>query len=675
MITAHSASSTNLVSLDTKSGDIEELLNKEWLLSNSKGSFCSSSVLGCNTRKYHSLLTGSQNPPANRVLALSTCQELINDGNKQIELSHIEFSGSFTGSGIHFIERFEKDFGVHFEYNLKFAELVKSIYLLPEMNVMAMVYKFRNVEKMFDFSVRPFAAMRDFHSLVNTSEISLSSTWQEEGITVNREDWPDLELFIKSDEMWFEENKQWWHNFYYRKDKQRQQDCRESLWSPGMLKRQIDGPCRIVIWASIGDNSLKDEVSELDIDIVVSDLDLRHREIVNNHNSTKRDAALKCLYAAANEFVVERNVKGEKTNSILAGFPWFLDWGRDTFIALEGLLLETEKYDEALSVLKTFAGSVCEGMIPNRFDDYGDNPHYNSIDASLWFIEAAFKYHNRTHNTKQFNDFMIPTICEIIERYTVGTRFGIHCDEDGLVMGGSEETQLTWMDAKCNNEAFTPRYGKTVEVNALWYNALCNMAEYYRIYCPDKKQEDKYSLKAQQVEKSFNKLFWNDSLGWLADCVLPDGTQDMTLRPNQIFAVSLSFSPLSITRQSKIIEIIEKELLTPYGLRSLSNKDPRYKGRYLGNQYERDSAYHQGTVWGFLIGPYIEGYLRVNDFSNEHKQIARTKLKPLLHHMMNESCLGSVSEIFDGEAPHTPRGCFAQAWSVASLISAYKMTV
>ncbi|MCK5174702.1 MAG: glycogen debranching protein, partial [Planctomycetes bacterium] len=356
-------------------------------------------------------------------------------------------------------------------------------------------------------------------------------------------------------------------------------------------------------------------------------------------------------------------------------FPWFLDWGRDTFISLKGLLLCTGRYKEAASVLTTFAGAVDEGMIPNRFDDYGNSPHYNSIDASLWFVHSAFEYLSVTGNTQTFSSKLLPAIRWVMDSYSKGTRFGIKADDDGLITGGDEETQLTWMDAKSGDHAFTPRYGKAVEINALWYSNLCQLSKYYKHKSNDLEGglDEYYTELASNVKISFLQSFWNEGLGYLNDCILPDGTVDSSLRPNQIWAVSLPFSPLDDGQKKCIVGVVERELLTAYGLRTLSSADRRFIGRYEGNGFQRDAAYHQGTVWPFLIGGFIEAYLKTNNFTKESKRKALRYLRPLLEHLNHDGCIGSISEIFDGDMPQRPRGCFAQAWSVAEVLRAYKM--
>jgi len=332
-------------------------------------------------------------------------------------------------------------------------------------------------------------------------------------------------------------------------------------------------------------------------------------------------------------------------------------------------------------------------MIPNRFDDHSDTAYFNSVDASLWFINAAFQYLNATGDSKTFTQELLPTIRWIIDSYYNGTRFGICADSDGLITAGNDQTQLTWMDAKYDGIAFTPRNGKAVEINALWYNSLCCLAHFYadRGFPFCKKSQNRvprnmedakhYKSMADKVGAGFCELFWrdpalresNEKCGYLNDSILPDGSVDATVRPNQIFAVSLPFSPLSLRQQKSVVDAVQKDLLTPYGLRTLNVQNSCYKGTYTGTRRQRDEAYHQGTVWPYLIGPFVEAYLKVNGFSRKSKRKAAEFIRPLMQHLTEYGCLGSVSEIFDGDAPHEPRGCIAQAWSVAELIRAYRL--
>jgi predicted glycogen debranching enzyme len=681
VLTLQKASSTEIVSMAMNGKSIEDLLTKEWLLTNERGGYASSTVVGCNTRRYHGLLIGSLNPLANRIMGLAHCLEMVifdgedpwnesQNGNsgRVFNLSTFEFNDKFSPEGFKYVKKFRQDTGVHFDYQLDGLKLTKSVYLLRQTDTVALVYDFTSVGRRVEFISRPFIGLRDFHTL-QRSYAPLCSSCLGDGLLIRHDVPESCELFLSSPSMGFEKDQQWWFNFVYRNDKQRGQDFVEDLWSPGFFKCRIDSPTKIVLWANLSTHCRPKQLSDFDIEAVCEDL-RRHQSIAIAAAKT-RDEKLRTLCLAADRFIAKRHVGQNQRTTILAGFPWFADWGRDAFVALPGLLLSTGRFDEAKSVLTTFAQAADNGLIPNRFDDYSDTAYFNSIDASLWFINAAFQYLYATGDTETFPQQIISAIRWIIDSFSNGTQFGIHADADGLITGGNEGTQLTWMDAKYNGVAFTPRYGKAVEVNALWYNGLCCLAQFYA--GRDEELARHYESMADKVAASFCELFWNEAVGYLNDCILPDGSIDASLRPNQIFAVSLQFSPLPRHQQRAVVDAVQKNLLTPYGLRTLSVQDSRYKGEYTGPQQQRDEAYHQGTVWPYLIGPFVESYLKVNDFSRESRRRAVEFIEPLMRHLTEDGCLGQLCEIFDGDAPHKPRGCIAQAWSVAELIRAYKL--
>jgi predicted glycogen debranching enzyme len=661
-----------IASLVIKNKTIDELLDYEYLLTNTRGGYSAGTVVGCNTRRYHGLLTGALDPPANRILALSNLLETVIIAGRLHHLSTFEFpgggsedNGKFSPAGYGYIERFTRDAGVHFDYRPDGIEMTKSIYLSRNDDTVLVQYDFKTVEKGFDFILRPFVALRDFHSL-QKSYAPLCSAQLDGGLFVCHDVPGSCELLISCKQMTYVKDPQWWFNFVYRTDRSRGQDFLEDLWAPGFYRCTINGPGKIVLKASLGNPCDTEQLSRTDIKTVIAKLN-KVQQIVLAGVKTK-DQMIRTLVLAADQFICRRQT-GRTT--VLAGSPWFFDWGRDAFISLPGLLLTTGRYEDARSVLTTFAAAADEGMIPNRFDDRSHTAYFNSIDASLWFINAAFQYLKTTRDEKTFAEQLLPVILQIIESYSSGTRFGIRADSDGLITGGNEDTQLTWMDAKFGGVAFTPRHGKAVEVNALWYNALCQVSKFYAEV--DTEKANHFDNLAKTVGRSFIDLFWNDHTGYLNDCVYPDGTIDTSCRCNQILAVSLEFSPLTGRQQSKIVELVRSELLTPYGLRSLSPKDAKYKGTYSGPQYQRDESYHQGTVWAWLIGPFVEAYLKVNGFSPQSRQKAREFIEPLAEHLTGQACLGSISEIFDGEPPHEPKGCFAQAWSVAELIRAIEL--
>jgi predicted glycogen debranching enzyme len=673
MLALQKTKSASILSEPIGGQPVENLLTKEWLLTNGRGSYASSTIIGCNTRRYHGLLIGTLEPPTNRIMALANCLEIIICNGTAFNLSTLEFSDRFTPAGFNYIKKFHQDIGVHFDYDLGNLKLTKSIYLVRDVDTVAVEYDWTSVQEPAEFVLRPFVGLRDFHSLQKSypDKSGLSSKWVGDGLLVGKDRQDSCQLFLSCPAAKFELDQQWWFDFVYRIDRERGQDFTEDLWTPGFFRCRIDLPTRIVLWATLG-SRIENEARLVgfDIDSVREDLH-NHQNAIVAATKKNRDQKLKILYLAADQFVVKRNSNRASKTTILAGYPWFADWGRDTFIALPGLLLSTGRFDQARSVLATFAQAADGGMIPNYFDDRTAAAQFNSVDASLWFINAAFQYLTATADSTTFMQDFMPVIRWIIDSYDKGTRFGIHADADGLIAAGDNHTQLTWMDAKFAGAAFTPRCGKAVEVNALWFNALCRLAQFYTTR--DLEIARRYKSMADKVEANFGKLFWNGEFGYLNDRILPNGSPDPTLRPNQIFAVSLPFSPLSADQQKSVVDVVEKYLLTPYGLRTLNAGDSRYKSKYTGPQQQRDEAYHQGTVWPYLIGPFVESYLKVNGFSRKSKKKAATFIQPLLEHLTKDACLGSISEIFDGDYPHTPRGCFAQAWSVAELIRAYHL--
>jgi len=654
------------VAMDAKA--CQQLLNYEWLLTNNRGSYASSTVIGCNTRRYHGLLIGSLNPPVGRIMALANCMEMVISDENVFNLSTFEFDEKFAPEGYSYIKQFRRDTGVHFDYHLPQLQMTKSVYLLNDSDTVALVYDFTSVKKPVQFILRPFVGLRDFHALQKSYAL-LCSKPIEHGLLVRHDSPESCELLLNCRSADFEKDEQWWFNFVYRRDRQRGQDFAEDLWTPGFFKCRLDCPAKIVLQAGLFERYGPEHSLNLDIEAVLKDLQ-KHRSMTISAAKT-RDKKLRTLYLAAEQFIAKRQTDHTTRTTILAGFPWFADWGRDAFVALPGLLLSTGKFAEAKSVLTTFAQAADEGMVPNRFDDRSGTAHFNSVDASLWFINAAFEYLKATGDSHTFTQELLPTIRCIVESYHIGTRFETHADTDGLISSGNRDTQLTWMDARYDGQSFTPRYGKAVEVNALWYNSLCHLAGFYLDRDIDIAKH--YQCMTDKVKSSFRKLFWNKQLGYLNDCILPDGSVDASLRPNQIFAVSLPFSLLPAEQQKSVVDVVQKNLLTPYGLRTLAASDSRYKGTYTGTQQQRDQAYHQGTVWPYLIGPFVESYLKVNNFSRKSKTEAAGFIKPLTMHLTEDGCLGQISEIFDADPPHKPKGCIAQAWSVAELIRAYKL--
>jgi predicted glycogen debranching enzyme len=447
----------------------------------------------------------------------------------------------------------------------------------------------------------------------------------------------------------------WYRNFEYSKERARGFDFTEDLFSPFALQFNLNHSRSVNLIAS----TERREASRA-LEYAQSEIE-RRRKIIES--APGRDELTRVLTAAADQYIVARG--SQKT--VIAGYHWFSDWGRDTMIALPGLTLVTGRFDVARSILKEFARHVDRGMLPNRFPDADDPPEYNTVDATLWYFEAIRLLLAYTSDYEFVRDNLYGVLTDIIEWHVRGTRYGIRVCEDGLLCAGEAGVQLTWMDAKVGDWVVTPRRGKPVEIQALWYNALKFMEELAARF-NDEASAKRYAAMALSAHESFNKLFWNEEASSLFDVVDGDA-RDASIRPNQIFAASLPYSMLSLEHARRILETVEEELLTPYGLRSLSPRDSQYRPRYEGDSLSRDGAYHQGTVWAWLMGPFITAYTKAHDNSHEAREQSSKWLASFYTHL-SEAGLGHISEIFDGDAPHNPDGCIAQAWSVAEVLRA-----
>ena len=519
-----------------------------------------------------------------------------------------------------------------------------------------MVVSYRNQRSRgpVELKVRPLLAFRDYNELAKRDEDVELEVERGNGVLSIQpyEKLPRLYFYTKADAV--DTKADWYLQFTYPVEQERGLDFEEDLFTPFELSYRLAAGQTVYIVATT------EKKGVVDPEELVGRERARRKGFVQAGEGWRQT-----LLIAADSFVARR---GKDNLTVLAGYPWFADWGRDTMIALPGLTLTSGRFDVARKILVTFAQYCDKGMIPNAFPDKGETPTYNTVDASLWFVVAAWKYWKASGDDTGARE-LLPSLADVIKYYKEGTRYDIRADGDGLITAGTAGTQLTWMDVKVDGYVPTPRHGKPVEINALWLNALLMLAE-----MEEKLLEDIHSAVilrklADQVAGNFVKAFWNRDGGYLYDVIQGD-VRDASVRPNQIFAVSLPYSPLDKAQQRSVLDVVTEQLLTPYGLRSLSPRDQRYCPKYTGNRWQRDCAYHQGTVWAWLIGPYCDAYAKVNGMGKtQRKEIARI-IQPLLNHM-DQAGLGSVAEIFDGNAPHRPVGCFAQAWSVSELLRAY----
>jgi len=502
---------------------------------------------------------------------------------------------------------------------------------------------------------RPLIAFRDYHSLTHENGALNPRVETESNLATVRpyDGAPPLHLAHNADELGL--NGWWYRNFEYQLERERGLDFQEDLFSPCALKFDLRRCSRAAIIASTEPH----DISRV-FDYRQAEIDRREAILAVFPEANE---LVRTLAAAAGQYVVARG--DQKT--VIAGYHWFGDWGRDTMIALPGLTLVTGRDDEAKSILLAFAQHVDRGMLPNRFPDAGEEPEYNTVDATLWYFEAVRALLQYTGDYDFVQTNLYPVLTEIIDWHERGARYGIRVDEDGLLHSGEPGVQLTWMDARVDGREVTPRTGKAVEIQALWYNALCVM-EHLADKFGDGEGEKRYDRLAARAKQSFNELFWNEATGCLFDVVEGDA-RDGSIRPNQILAVSLPHTMLSREKADQVMAVVERDLLTPYGLRSLSPNDSQYCGRYEGGPSKRDGVYHQGTVWAWLMGPFITAYLKVNGTGKKGREQAARWLDAFYGHL-NDAGLGQVSEVFDGDGPHHPGGCIAQAWSVAELLRA-----
>lgn len=627
----------------------------EWLETNGLGGGASSTVSGAHTRRYHGLLIAALRPPVEKRILLSKFDETIiaHTSNaveaERIQLSANQFPGSIYPQGYQYLNRFERDLFPVFYFKAGGIELKKTVAAIHGENTTVILYEVISAPKPFTLELLPLYSARDFHSLTHYNE-SINKQYVFNDGTLRVKNYFDLpEIFISVPRSAFKEDQNWYYNFEYAEEQNCGLEFKEDLYSHGKFSVDLREGDKLGIIISTEDPHKRNAFQLLRKE------QSRREALIKQQDNHQ----LKRLVLAADQFIVKR---GDKLKTIIAGYPWFCDWGRDTMISLPGLCLATGRKDDAKKILTTFSKYVSEGMLPNRFPDEGEKPEYNTIDATLWFFYALYQYYQTT-NDKRFIKSLLPVLESIIEWHYKGTRYNIHVDTDGLLYGGQEGVQLTWMDAKVSDWVVTPRRGKAVEVNALWYNSLCIMKFFMKELGSESKAES-FDRKARVVQESFNKVFWNETRGYLNDYVDGEYTNE-DIRPNQIYAVSLPFQLLPKSKAVKVFQVVENNLLTPRGLRSLNPSHKDYKPVYAGNQWLRDGAYHQGTIWSFLLGPYIDALIYIR--GDEGKSEAQGLLDIFLTHL-DEAGVGSVSEIFDGEAPHTPRGCIAQAWGVGEIL-------
>ncbi len=635
-------------------GDFARASSLEWLEANGLGGYASSTACGANTRRYHGILVPATHPPVGRMVLLSKLDERLIVGGETFDLSSNQFPTVVHPHGYQHLAAMRRDLFPSFEYVAGGVRLRKTIAAIHGENTTVIVYEVVDAPGEITFELRPFLAARDYHSLSRANDfIHREGSFDGEIYALTAYDGVPT-LFLSMPGFTLDSSPDWYYHFEYPIEQERGLEAHEDLFTPGLFRRRLRAGAQIGAIASIDDPRGRDALALLDAE-------RRRREAVVRDTGL-RGRMGRALALASDQFIARR---GTDRRTVIAGYHWFTDWGRDTMIALPGLCLSTRRFDDARQILLAFAESVSQGMLPNRFPDRGEAPEYNTVDATLWFFVAARKYLDHSGDTAFIRDVLLPVLRDIIVWHTRGTRHDIHVDEDDLLAAGRPGDQLTWMDAKIGDEVVTPRHGKPVEVNALWYNALSILADFERRWGSTVAARQ-LGAKAARVRVRFRELFWNEKTRSLFDVVRNDG-RDASIRPNQILAITLPFPIVDEPYASSVLQVVESRLLTPFGLRTLDPDDPKFVPTLIGPPAVRDRAYHQGIVWPWLLGPYISALVRLRG-KQGHLEALRilAAFEPHLEH----AGVGTVSEVFDATPPYAPRGCIAQAWSVGELLRA-----
>ena len=651
----------------------KEGIKREWAVTNGIGGYAGSSMIGAHSRTHQGYLIASLHAPIERYLVFSKINETATVGTSTVSFEtsqHCASGKTVYTEGQKFLTSFIYDGSVHYTYETDNFSFEKHITLKRNANVCAVSYELTAGDSDCTFTLTPLFNYRE-HSESSTPDTLRFDTFTEDRtFYLVPEKNKDIAIRFQTSEGTFSERET-----VYDIDMQLQievdleTDGLDCHYCPVDLSIAVPANTtkKVSILCSIGDvNERPAPVSATEAFSILEKNARCHAELFEK--AGYRDSFANQLVLASDQFLTYR--ESTKMMTVLAGLPWFTDWGRDTMIAFTGLTLCTKRFKEAEEILLTFARYIRHGIVPNMFPDDNMPPLYNTVDASLWYFYAVYQYlhYNPAAEAEAFvKEQIFPHLKEIISAYEKGTDFSIYMEDDGLIHAGSGLDQITWMDVRVGDWVATPRHGKPVEINALWYNALRIMESLCEKFDED---ASAYRTRAEQVKESFNAKFWDSANQCLFDVVDGDEPDDH-IRPNQVYAVSLPFSLLPEEQEKAVVALVEKELFVGCGLRSLAPDHPDYHGIYCGALAKRDAAYHQGTAWGFLLGGFFSAYMKVNHHSSSAAENAVHMLEPVRKHLSDSGCIGSISEIFDGDTPHNPRGCYAQAWSVGEVLRCY----
>lgn len=657
------------------------LLKIQWLITNGLGGYASGTISGAVSWRYHGLLIAALPAPHGRILMFNHLSEyLLFPGGGRVQFGGAEPSHPDDDVALSHLQKFElRNQLPVWRYNMRGVIIEKRLVMPYLQNTVHITYELISGDERLELCLQPSFHFRPFEGNVATPlrrDYELRVRGGRIEIDSNS-GYPPLKLLIDgSASSSFTSGAGSVREIYYERDSERGYESRGVLWSPGHFSVPLAKGMRVTLIASTEDWHV---ITALDPEAAsATETERRHR-LLRLADPNARSGTAAELVLAADQFIMvpagrikdaaRARAAGDELRSVIAGYHWFTDWGRDTMISLEGLTLTTGRFHEAAWILRTFAHYTRRGLIPNMFPEGQNEGLYHTADATLWFFHALHRYVAATGDRETLRA-LLPTIRDMIRHHIRGTDFGIGVDPtDGLLRQGVEGYQLTWMDAKVGDWVVTPRRGKAVEINALWFNAL-KLAEHWLREDGDKKAATEFAEHARRAQRSFNRRFWNPAAGCLFDVVDGENGDDPAIRPNQLFSISLSHPVLAREHWKAVLSVVEEKLLTPVGLRSLSREHADYKSRYFGDLRSRDAAYHQGTVWGWLIGPFIDAWLKLH--AND-KKTARGFLEGFIPHL-NEGCIGSISEVFDADPPYNQRGCIAQAWSVAEVLRCFALT-
>ena len=647
----------------------ESGVEREWVTTNGIGGYCGGSIINACARMHHAYLVASMHPPVERFAVLNKTDEVLKIGDKTYSFATNERPGGWKDEGQKYLQRFIYDELPHFVYQAEGTFITKTLAMEWEKNTVAIGYDILNGSDEAVYEITPFFTYRDHSCKTDKSDLKFSEEFTSKKtleLTPKKNKKVTIKLYTSNGKFVPSEEK-------YDTNMQ----LNTEIITGGEPVTNSYTPYKIVVKLKPFEHKKVSVICsvekkfEKDAFKTIEAATDRIKGLKDRAGYT--DEFANSLVQAADQFIVTR--ESTKNKTIMAGYPWFTDWGRDTMIALQGLTLSTKRFEDTRSVLKSFAMYVDKGLVPNVFPDEGLKPMYNTADASMWYFYSVDKYLEYTGSEEDY-DFIkneiYPKLEEIIHFYSTKTGFSIYMEEDGLIHAGGGYDQVTWMDVRVGTWVVTPRHGKPVEINALWYNALKVMEKLgkkFGVVSEYGKTSEEYGKMAEKAKESFNKEFWNKEDGCLYDVV--DGTEgDKKIRPNQIYAVSLPYTMLSKEKQKAVVLKVIKELYATYGLRTLNKEDEEYQPYYVGKLHDRDATYHQGTTWAFPLGGLVTAYVKVFGKDEDTKAYARHLIEPLKDHL-RDGCIGSIAEIFDGNEPNISRGTYAQAWSVGEILRAY----